>query len=377
MLYRRGKVYWYKFRFAGRLFQESTHTTSKTLAVVAERQRRRELEEGLVGLRRRKSPQVLSVVASDWLDLKKPTLAPRSHLIERTNLGHLLPWLGNLLVTDIGADDIARYQQHRLRAGAAPKTINLEIGTLRAILRRQRLWANIQPDVRFLPVRDTVGRSLTPDEEKRLLTACSESRSRSLLPAVTLALQTALRYSELRLLRWRQVDLARRYLTVGESKTDTGRGRVIPLNDRATTTLSFWADQFPDRQPDHCVFPTERYGAGGDRFLPRIYSTDPARPINSWKQAWETAKKRAGVTCRFHDLRHCCVTRMLEGGAPLAVVASILGWSSATTVRMAKRYGHIGHVAQRQAVDILENARNDAGQHSFDEPRANAPQRPN
>ena len=68
---------------------------------------------------------------------------------------------------------------------------------------------------------------------------------------------------------------------------------------------------------------------------------------------------------------------MLEGGAPLAVVASILGWSSATTVRMAKRYGHIGHVAQRQAVDILENARNDAGQYSFDEPRANAPQRPN
>ena len=45
---------------------------------------------------------------------------------------------------------------------------------------------------------------------------------------------------------------------------------------------------------------------------------------------------------------------MLEGGVPLSVVASILGWSAATTARMAKRYGHIGQVAQRQAVAILD-----------------------
>ena len=47
---------------------------------------------------------------------------------------------------------------------------------------------------------------------------------------------------------------------------------------------------------------------------------------------------------------------MLEGGVPLPVVASILGWSAATTVRMARRYGHIGHVAQRQAVAFLDHA---------------------
>jgi integrase len=52
--------------------------------------------------------------------------------------------------------------------------------------------------------------------------------------------------------------------------------------------------------------------------------------------------------------RRTCVTRMLEGGAPVSVVPSILGWSAATTTRMAKRYGHIGHVAQRQAVEILD-----------------------
>lgn len=45
---------------------------------------------------------------------------------------------------------------------------------------------------------------------------------------------------------------------------------------------------------------------------------------------------------------------MLEGGVPLSVVASILGWSPATTARMAKRYGHIGQVALRQAVAVLD-----------------------
>ncbi len=74
------------------------------------------------------------------------------------------------------------------------------------------------------------------------------------------------------------------------------------------------------------------------------------------KTDWESVKRNTGVVVRFHDLRHTCVTRMLEGGVPLSVVASILGWSPATTARMAKRYGHIGQVAQRQAVAVLDRA---------------------
>ena len=47
---------------------------------------------------------------------------------------------------------------------------------------------------------------------------------------------------------------------------------------------------------------------------------------------------------------------MLEAGVPFAVVAAIMGWSASTTVRMAKRYGHIGQDAQRQAVAALSGA---------------------
>jgi integrase len=97
--------------------------------------------------------------------------------------------------------------------------------------------------------------------------------------------------------------------------------------------LSTESWELQDREPEHYVFPTERYGAGGDDFVPTVHSVDPTRAIGSWKEAWESARETASVRIRFHDLRHTCVTRMLEGGVPLSVVASLLGWSPATTAR--------------------------------------------
>jgi len=151
-----------------------------------------------------------------------------------------------------------------LREKAAPKTINLELGTLRAILRRHRLWANVQPDVKMLSVRDDVGRALTADEEKKLLGACGASRSRALLPVVTLALNTGMRRGELQSLTWGQIDFLNERLTVGKSKTDAGQGRTVPLNATALKALQGWATNFPDRKAEHFVFAAERYGVAGD-----------------------------------------------------------------------------------------------------------------
>ncbi len=174
-------------------------------------------------------------------------------------------------------------------------------------------------------------------------------------------MQTGLRYSELRLLRWSQIDFLKAHVTVGQSKTTAGTGRVVPLNPRALNELQRWAPRVPDRQPNHYVFPTERIGQGG------VYTRHPDRPIGNWKTGWATAKRAADVTARFHDIRHTACTRMLEGGAPLSVVATILGWSAATTAIMAKRYGHIGDTARRAAVAVLDTSAHklDAGGHKM------------
>jgi integrase len=360
-VYRRGHTWWFRFQFNGKTFRETSKSKSRAIAVSAERARRRELEEGYNGIKKSQRAQVWSVVADAWLTMKEVHLSPRSVIIEKSNFKHLKPFFGQCLVCDISADDIAAYQATRLRAGAAPKTINLEVGTLRAILRRQRIWANLQPDVKMLRVREDVGRALSQEEETKLLAACRGSRSWSLYPAVELALGTCLRYSEIRLMRWHQIDFLKGELRVGNSKTEHGEGRVVPLSQKTRTILDFWAARFPGRKPGHFVFPYERYGGKGqdDAFGftgSTVYDTDPTKPVGNWKEGWEAAKIRAGVKCRFHDLRHTGCTRMLEGGVPFAVVSDIMGWSPSTAVRMAKRYGHIGHSARRDAVDKLGNA---------------------
>ena len=208
----------------------------------------------------------------------------------------------------------------------------------------------------MLSVTDTVGRSISATEEANLLKACASSRSRSLPVAVTIALNTCMRLSEIRLLQWSQLDFVSQAITVGKSKTAAGTGRVIPMNDSVVQCLLSWAEKFPERKGTDSVFPYERYGASGDDFVPCVYDTDPTRPIGSWKEAWEKARVDAKVRCRFHDLRHTGCTRMLEHGIPFSVVAELMGWSSATTIRMAKRYGHIGKESLRNAVNAIAEA---------------------
>ena len=92
--------------------------------------------------------------------------------------------------------------------------------------------------------------------------------------------------------------------------------------------------------------------------LPLREPSSPKRKRLAAKQGSERrlikeSDKSKPLPCRFHDLRHTGGTRMLEAGVPFSVVATIMGWSAATTVRMAKRYGHIGQAAQRQVVEAF------------------------
>jgi hypothetical protein len=100
-----------------------------------------EIEESYNGIKRRDRAKLFSVAADEWLVLKSLTLAKSSQRIERDNLKHLRPHFERHLGSDIQAKDVSRYQQARLGEKASLKTVNLEVGTLRAILRRNRVWA--------------------------------------------------------------------------------------------------------------------------------------------------------------------------------------------------------------------------------------------
>ena len=352
-LYKRGRVWWYEFTFQGSRIREATGLTNKDAARDAEVRRKNAMREARAGVsKKRGRAPIFSVAAQSYLTAKRPDWKPKTFVIETTNLAHLHPVFGSRLLNDIDADEVASYRAERLDAGASPKTVSLELGTLRALMRYHDLdavWMAIKKKV-TLAKAEKVGRVISVEEECALLSECRNSRSRSLYVAVVVALQACLRYSEIRLLRWQQVDLGRRVITVGKSKTDAGEGRAIPMSRLLYHTLSTWAEYFPARKLNHYVFARENYGHNG-----AIYNLDVTRPIGTFKYAWRDARERAAVAVRFHDLRHTGCTRMLDAGVPHTTVAEIMGWSTSTAVRMIKEvYGHVSLATKVRAIEQVE-----------------------
>jgi integrase len=355
-LYKRGDVWWYKFRFAGRMIRESSKSDSKTVAKDAERIRRRELEESWNQIKKRTLPPTFERAGSRWLEAEKPHLAERTYQIYEVALRcHLKPALGSLLLCDIDASRIASYQARRKAEKASARTLNKELQVLRQILKRYKLWANLQGDVKFERESDHIGKAMTEEQETGLLAACE---SNPLLRAVvSLALHTALRKNEIRTLHWSQIDLMQRTLTVGRTKTEGGSGRVIPLNSVAYAALVRWASRFPEAKPGDYLFPSCE-AAGIEREHPDVERIDASRPIKSWRSAWRRARKDAGLNIRFHDLRHTCITKLAEGQASEQTLMSIAGHLSA---KMLEHYSHIRMARKRAALDAIAKPVFDAG----------------
>lgn len=344
-------VWWYEFSHQGMRVRESANTKSRPVAERIMRERRRKLEEGTGGVKAIAKPKTFTVATKEWLDESKAQWSTSNHRIETTNVGHLLPHFGKMLLTDIEAKDVKCYQAVRQDEGASPKTINMEVAALRAVLRRARLWANIQPDVKMFKAREDVGRALSEDEQVRLLAACKASRSRALYSAFLVSLHTGLRNAELRHLRWANVDLIDGEITVGKSKTAAGEGRKVPLSDDALACLKEWRSQFSDAQPAHYVFPSERYGLKGEdgrkdgKVVP--YAIDPTKPISSFKTSWTAAREAAGVSCRWHDARHSFVSALGEGEASDMTIMALAGHVSK---KMMERYSHTRNERKREAI---------------------------
>ena len=208
----------------------------------------------------------------------------------------------------------------------------------------------ISPDIHFFKETESPGVALSADEETRLLDAASKSRCRSLYPVIMLAINTGMRASEIRGLRWEQVDFFVNTVTVGKSKTAAGTGRLIPLNARAVAVLTHWRSLFPGAQGEHYVFPHEKYGLAGNDRKQCAYEVIPTEPMHRWKVGWESARKAAKVSFRFHDLRHTFISRLAESRPSDATVMALAGHVSR---KMMEKYSHIRMEAKRRAVDDL------------------------
>jgi integrase len=250
---------------------------------------------------------------------------------------------------------IESWRRDRLKAGTKPVTLNRQVDTLRACLRKAVDWNVIEihplQGLKRLKVDDDERvRFLTPAEENRLRDALvaretklreardrfnrwREARRKSKLPArteefvdhirplVLLALNTGLRRGELFSLHWSDINLDGAMLTVRAAAAKSGDSRHIPLNAEALGVLRTWHRQ---NKPagDAYVFP----GADGAR-------------LTNVNKGWATLCKIAKVTnFRLHDCRHHFASRLVQKNVDLNTVRALLGHAD---LKMTLRYSHL------------------------------------
>jgi integrase len=348
-VFKRGTTWWYKFRFAGRLIRESAKTTSKTVARDAERTRRRELEAGYNNLSdREERVQTLSSIGAEYLSEYK--LRHRATRFAEYALRHVVRLLGKLMTVDVSDKTVKHYQSTRLKEGASPKSINEEINFLVRLLgeKGDQIRSKMRREKTLrLKLKESVGKAYDTDQKAALLVGAGSSHSPFIKPALALAFNTGMRNGEIRNLTWGQIDLDKRFLTVGRSKSVAGTGRTIPLNTDLYSALvahrEWYTSRFGECRGEWFIFPT-RVGKpqkGVKRPL------DPTKPVTNIKTAWRNLKRRAGVSGRWHDTRHTLVTELAENGAGDEVIMGIAGHVSP---QMLKHYSHIRMEAKRKAL---------------------------
>jgi len=154
-------------------------------------------------------------------------------------------------------------------------------------------------------------RRLLPGEEERVLHECQACQNPWIAPCVRLAIETAMRRSEILKMAWSDMDCEKRTLHISETKT--GYPRTIPLTEEAVQLL---------------------------KCLPR-YMDGKVIPISATclRMAWGRALRLAEIKgLGFHDLRHEAITRFFERGLSVPEVALISGHRD---YRMLARYTHL------------------------------------
>lgn len=228
------------------------------------------------------------------------------------------------LKPEVIAEARGKLAKRKTRSGEplSGATINRYLAAVSAACKwgwREIGWLPANPVLAVTKASESQGivRFLSDDERKTLFRACREHPNPNIRVAVLLALATGSRYSNIRFLRWEDVDFDR--WTLRFETTKNGTPRFVPVVGAAQTALQEHFDADPTK--DGWVFKGHR-------------DDSPADIVRLWRQV----RKTAGLSdVRFHDLRHTVASYLTQSGAGLAQVADALGHK---TLVMARRYSH-------------------------------------
>ena len=319
-LYRRGKIYWCSIKLQGQRIQESLQTDNRKLA---EKLYAKVYTDALEGryFEQVKAKRIL------FAEMAEKYLGKYEKLRDRTSLKRLMPVFGQQTLAEITAERISDYHRDRLKA-VKPATVYQEMALLRRMFNvaiKEWAWVQTNP---VSKISFSVGngnardRWLSIDEEQQLLDAASPSWLKKL---ILFALHTGMRRGEILNLKWGDIDLKRRLVTVHKSKN--GAKRAIPLSNvlceilRETKVIDISGKVFPVT-------------------------------VSALKDGFCRAVEKAGLEdFHFHDLRHTFTTRIVQNGIDLYVVKELLGHK---TITMTMRYAHHYPESLRKGIEVLD-----------------------
>lgn len=256
--------------------------------------------------------------------------------IERTRIRRLLrdeAFVDKKLAA-LTTEDLQDFITDRLTE-VAPATVDRELDMISQTLNyADDVWKIAAVESPFKGLRrpkyfNERDRRLAPSEEKALLEAARADENPYVEPAIVLALETAMRRSELLGLTAADIHFEERYAFLRDTKN--GRSRKVPLSTRALQVL-------------RALLALQNITEDDD-------STTLLLPLtpNALKKAFfdRVIPKSRVVDFHFHDLRHEAISRLAESGRfGLLELQSISGHRD---IRMLQRYAHLltGKLAEK------------------------------
>lgn len=279
---------------------------------------------------------------------------------------HLRPRLGHLKLDQLRPLHIEAYQNASLSGVGglvrplAAKTVQMHHRVLSLALKQAVRW-------QLLP-RNPAEAVEAPRPERRPMQALpaaelgriiQEARSTRFYMGILLAISTGLRRGEVLGLRWSDVDLERRRISVSQAVQRQGAENafVQPKSERSRRTVElppFLVEELRRHKADQAQ---RRLLLGPDwKDHGLVVDSGDGAPFHpvSLTNAFARIVRRLGIRARLHDCRHSFATLLLLNGVHPKIVSEILGHSS-TAVTMDV-YSHVLPGMQEPAVRVTEEA---------------------
>lgn len=312
--------------------------------------------------------QTVAAYLDEWLEqTAKPRVRPATYrsYAERVRL-YLKPQLGRVRLRDLTALHVQRMvgemgKRTSARTGRplSARSIGMTLTVLHTALADALAFRlvshNAAEAVRAPSATRRRPDALTVADARRLLDAFAADRYRAL---VTVALSLGLRQGEALGLRWADVDLDARTLTVRHQiQRVDGQYVFTPPKSDSSRRVVVLPSAIVEELRAHRARQNEDRLAAGPAWsaLDLVFCREDGGPLNGTAvtKRFQKVLDRAGLPAMtFHHLRHGCATLLLAQGVPLRVVQDQLGHSQISLT--ANTYAHVAPELRADVADRMD-----------------------